>query len=383
MLHVTDYLWNPAKYPVPAICVVYGNEPFLKYEAVRHLREAVLDTDDAEFSFTRFDGAALLFPKLAEELSTVAMFGGGRRLVLVEDADPFVSKNRPELEDYVDKPAKSGVLLLQVNTFPSNTKLYKKLSKTGLLIDCGGVAEKQIPAWIVRWSKLRHRTQIEPAAAGLLVELVGTEMGLIDQELAKLALMVPEPTSRQEQETEEKASHGEKTGKKTSRTVPKTASPTESALPLITADLVGRSVGSWRHRTAYVMLDAALAGQTSKMLQELARLLAAGEQPTGILAQIAKPLRQMAAATRLIFDAEAAGKKMTVRTALAQAGANRYFLDTTEKQLCALGRRRASHLLEGLLKVELDLKGDSRAPHRLILEQFLIRLSNPACKGMS
>ena len=74
---------------------------------------------------------------MIEELSTVAMFGGGRRLVVVEEADDFVSQYRPQLEDYVARPARSGVLVLDLKTFPSNTRLYKAVAADGLAVDCG------------------------------------------------------------------------------------------------------------------------------------------------------------------------------------------------------------------------------------------------------
>ena len=39
-----------------------------------------------------------------DELSTMALFGGGRRMVIVEDADDFVSRYRASLEDYAARP---------------------------------------------------------------------------------------------------------------------------------------------------------------------------------------------------------------------------------------------------------------------------------------
>ena len=42
--------------------------------------------------------------------------------------------------------------------------------------------------WCRAWCKAAYGKELAPAAAQLLVDLIGPEMGLLDQELAKLAL---------------------------------------------------------------------------------------------------------------------------------------------------------------------------------------------------
>lgn len=342
-LHVTDFLWEPDKYPPKPVCVMFGDEAFLKSQALRHIRADVLDEEDAEFSFTRFEGDSSKWITVLEELSTVAMFGGGVRLVVLEDADAFVAKHRPELEDYLAKPSKTAILLILVRTFPSTTLLYKAIEKSGLLIDCRALAEKDVAHWLLRWGKQSHKISIEPAAADLLVELVGPELGLLDQELAKLALMNPP-------------------GKP------------------ITAKTVEQGVGTWRTRSVYEMLDNALSGNVKEAFRQLEALFLAGENPVGILAQISFSLRKLAAATQLILQSERSGSKLGVPTALEQVGTNRYFLRKTEQQLMALGRFRAQKLMDQLLQADLDLKGASRSDPRLILERFIIRISAPQLK---
>ena len=43
---------------------------------------------------------------------------------MVDEADEFVSRYREALEDYVARPGRSGILLLDVKSWPSNTRLY-------------------------------------------------------------------------------------------------------------------------------------------------------------------------------------------------------------------------------------------------------------------
>ena len=55
-----------------------------------------------------------------DAVSELSLFGGGLRVIVVEDADDFVKQYREQLEDYVARPRESAVLVLEVTTWPSN-----------------------------------------------------------------------------------------------------------------------------------------------------------------------------------------------------------------------------------------------------------------------
>ncbi len=338
VLHATDYLKQPAKFPPKPVCVLFGGDAFLKSQAFRRLRAMLLSEEDAEFSLTRFDGNQTAFPAVLRELSMMTMFGDGQRVVVVEDADSFVTKFRGELEDYAAKPSQTSTLVLLPGTFPSNTRLYKTVETSGRLVDCGPLGESAIPKWLVGWALTAHQVNCDMAAAELLVDLIGPELGLLDQELAKLALSVAK---------------GEK----------------------LTADIVQENVGSWRTRTTWEMLDLALAGNVPEAIRQLDMLMQAGENPVGILAQVAYTLRRLAAATQLILDAERQGKRIQLTAALEQAGVKRFVLQKSEAQLKRLGRHRGGKLLDWLLKADLAFKGDSRIPPRMILERLILSIA--------
>ena len=355
VLHATEYLKQPAKFPPKPVCVLFGGDAFLKSQAFRRLRTVLLDGadsnangnanggSDGEFALTRFDGNQATFPVVLRELAMMTMFGDGQRVVVVEDADAFVTKFRGELEDYAAAPSRTSTLILLVGTFPSNTRLYKTVEASGRLIDCSPLGEKAIPQWLVGWSLTAHRLNCDAAAAELLVDLIGTELGLLDQELSKLALVV------------------ENGGK-------------------LTAAIVQDNVGSWRTRTTWEMLDLALAGNVPEAIRQLDMLMQAGENPVGILAQVAYSLRRLAAATQLILDAEQQSKRIPLATALEQAGIKRFVLQKSELQLKKLGRHRGAKLLNWLLKADLDLKGDSRISPRILIERLILKIAAPQLK---
>jgi DNA polymerase III subunit delta len=270
-------------------------------------------------------------------------------VVIVEDADGFVSKNRPALEDHVSRSRSTGVLLLSVGTWPTNTRLYKALAEAGLQIECKFPPPAKLLKWLTGWAKSQHHAQLDPAAAEVMNELIEPELGLFDQELAKLAVLA--------------GSGG-----------------------VITPELVHDAVGGWRSKTVWEMLDAAVSGDAREGLLQLERLLAGGEAPIAVLAQISGSLRRFAAATSIIEAAEEQRRRITLRDALSEAGFKPFVLSKAEAQLRQLGRIRGAKLYRWLVDADLALKGSSSSPARarIVLEKLIARLAKtPAAARVS
>jgi DNA polymerase-3 subunit delta len=231
-------------------------------------------------------------------------------------------------------------LVLDVKTWPANTRLAKAVAATGLAIQCASPNERQIKTWLVQRAKTAHQVKLESAAADALVELVPPELGILVQEVAKLALVAGENR-------------------------------------LIDVKLVRENVGGWRARAAWDMIDAAADGRAAEALAQLDRLIASGEKPHGLLPQMSSSLRRFATALRLIEAAEAERRRITPREALKQAGVLPFKVDDAERQLRQIGRNRARQLTEWLLAADLAIKGynssDDRA--RIEIERLIVRLS--------
>jgi DNA polymerase-3 subunit delta len=338
--HALDFLAEPGA--IPAVVAVFGDESFLKRLVLAQVRKQAADGEDAEFSCTELTGDRATPRDVFDELSTLSLFGGGRRVVVIEEADKFVSDYRDKLEDYVAKPASGGVLVLEVDSWASNTRLYKAVAASGLNIQCTAPPEAALVKWLEKWAKQRYGAKLQHDAAESLVDMVGPELGLLDQEIAKLS-----------------ASAG--------------GEP-------ITCELVDKLVGSWRAKTAWDMIDAVVDGRTAEAFERLDRLIAAGEHPIALLAQMASTLRRFNAATRLLEREERAGRRPAVRPILQEAGFKPFVLEKAERQWRQLGRRRSGSLYAWLLEADQALKGRSSAPARarLMLEQLAARMSTAA-----
>lgn len=337
-LTALNYLAATGKHPACEVSVAFGDDSFLKRGVSEAIRAEVLQGDNGDMSLSTFIGRDVEYRDVVDELRTVSLFGD-RRLIEIQEADDFVTRYRGELEDYAKSPSNGGVLLLLVNSWPGNTRLAKQVAESGLTIDCKRPTAAGVRKWLPTQAKSKHKAQLSLAAAELLVDLVGVELGLLDQELSKLALV---------------ADNGE-----------------------ITEEAVRESAGSWRTRTVWEMLDMTCDGRAADALVQLDRLLLSGEHPIGILGQISSSLRKFATAAQIYADAEAAGRRMGLQDALKQAGVPPFKLRDAERQLKRMGRVAAIGLHRTLLEVDLALKGTSSGPEkaRLAIERLIAQIA--------
>jgi DNA polymerase-3 subunit delta len=314
-------------------CPVYavvGDEPFLKRQVLSALRVLVLGPEGDELGLSTFPGEKATRAAVLDEVETLP-FLGARRLVVVEAADAFVTRERAWLEKYVSAPSKAGVLVLDVQTWPANTRLAKLLPAEATVV-CKTPAMRSLPEWCRSWCPSRHGKDLAPAAANLLVELVGADMGQLDQEMAKLSLYA-------------------------------------GAAPRVEAADVDTLVGNSRAESAWKIFDLIGSGQPAQALSFLDRLFDQGEDPFRLLGAFSAQLRKLARAARLV------ARGMSAPAALGQVGVPPFGLDAAQTQMRHLGRRRLDRLFDWLVEIDLGLKGSSKLPARTLLERLVVRLA--------
>lgn len=338
-MHALELLRQPEKLADKPVYTVYGDDPFLRREALAAIERAVLAGEEDELAVARFAGDDTTLADVLDEVRTLPFFSK-RRVVIVDGADPFVTTHRKELEEYVERPASSGVLVLSVKSWPSNTKLAKLVEREGLSISCKGpenreraTYEKELVPWLVHYAKARHGAHFDVEAARLLVELVGPEIGLLVTDVDKLHVYVGERAK-------------------------------------IHKDDVQRMVGAGRTESIWKTLDAATTGSTALALDQLDRLLAAGEHPVPVLAAFSSSLLKLHHAGRL------RRARMDLKEACRAAqvfGA----AETVRQQHAHLGPKRVDELPALLLQADLDLKGSSTLHPNTVLEKLIVTLGKP------
>jgi len=99
------------------------------------------------------------------------------------------------LVSYVENVQPTTVLVInyKYKTLDKRKKLNKLASKVGVVFESKKLYENQVADWIRKVLNGRNY-QMEPKAAQMLVEFLGTDLSKISNELDKLVLILPEGT---------------------------------------------------------------------------------------------------------------------------------------------------------------------------------------------
>lgn len=324
------FLERPRSTKFQPVYVLPGDEDFLKRRVMAALRSAVFADGGEEFGFSAHPGDTTVFAAVRGELETMP-FLSPHRLVVVENADPFVTRFRAALEKYVAEPAKTGILVLEVKSWPASTRLAKLVPAAGT-ITCKAPAAYKLPEWCVRWAASAFSKELSATAARLLVDLVGAEMGQLDQELAKLSVYV-------------------------------------GGAERITEADVDRLVGNSREENTFKIFDAIAAGNAAAALAILDRLFDQGEDALRILGAFSMQFR------RLVHAARLARQGLALTAALDRAGIPPFARQGCEQQFRHLGRERIDQLYPWLLEADLGMKGSSQLAPRTLLERLVVRMA--------
>lgn len=125
-------------------------------------------------------------------LRTVPMLGG-RRLLLVQHVDQWKKDDRALIDAYLAKPRPTATLALSIGAKASWKKLFTAVEAVGILVQLQTPTQQTAPRWVQeRAMSLGKRLPF--AAAAALVEQVGADLQVLDQELMKACMFVGERT---------------------------------------------------------------------------------------------------------------------------------------------------------------------------------------------
>ena len=165
------------------VYVLSGKDTRLRDEARKRIVSQIIGDSDPQLCLGTFDSTAELADVL-DELRTLP-FLAPHRVVIVRNADAFISANRDALEKYLDAPAPSGTLILLVDSLNSRTKLAKKIPTIGQVIDCSTPTGAKLVGWI-RDYVIKAGKKIDGNTTNLLVQFSGEDLATLTHELDKL-----------------------------------------------------------------------------------------------------------------------------------------------------------------------------------------------------
>ena len=171
-----------------------GEESYYIDKISEYISQTVLTEEEKEFNLTVMYGsdtdvasvinAAKRYPMMSEY-----------QVVIVKEAQNI--KNLENLSFYLQKPLPSTILVIchKHGVLDRRKKLAAAIEKEGVLFESKKIKEAQLPGFITSFLK-RKSVDIEPKAAEMMTEFVGTDLNRMAGELEKLVLTLPQGQKR-------------------------------------------------------------------------------------------------------------------------------------------------------------------------------------------
>ncbi len=176
---------------IKPIYFLMGEEPYYIDRISEFIDKNVLAEEEKGFNQMVLYGRDVTIEDIVSNAKRFPMMAE-RQVVIVKEAQDL-SRTIEKLADYVENPQPSTVLVVcyKYKKIDKRKKLYKVVAKNGVIFEGKKLYENQVSDWIRR-VLAGAKYNIEPKAAQMLVEFLGTDLSKINNELEKLKLIIPE-----------------------------------------------------------------------------------------------------------------------------------------------------------------------------------------------
>jgi DNA polymerase-3 subunit delta len=293
------------------IIFLVSDEPLLIDRTVAAIRAAAVPEAMRGFNEELFDGKGLTSQRVLNAAKTLPMMGP-RRLVLVRDLAAMAAAELAGLLGYLEAPSPSTVLLGTAAKVDKRIKLWAAAGKAGVVHEL--VAPRDL-AGFVRVEAERRGVALRPAAAARLAEVVGKDLARLSLAVEQLGLYAA-------------------------------GRPVES-------DDVDDLVAETRERSVFELTDAIGAGQGPRARTALESLLDQKQSPVGVVAMLARHMRQLGVCVAARQDGVPRGELPRL------VGAPPFVVDKLVAQAQRLGPAEIARATAELAWADRALKGEA------------------------
>ena len=167
-----------------------SDEPYLRDQAIKLLIEAHLEDGSSDFDLDQTSGDDADAAGLAALLATPPMLSS-YRVTVVREAQGLTQKARAVVEEAVSQPVSNRVIIVAAQ-IPrgSKAKFYDLLKQHCTTVSLRAPSPAELAGWLAKQAKAIHGIEMDMPAAQLLASGIGTRLGVLVQELEKLASLV-------------------------------------------------------------------------------------------------------------------------------------------------------------------------------------------------
>ena len=337
-----DLLQSIKKGQVEPIYFLFGPEDFLRDQAAEEIANAALsDTLLREFNDSTFDlttdkiGSAIA---AAEQLPMMS----SRRVIRVRNLSKLEGRRKTDEDDdaihpsaqillkYLERPVETSVVIFTTDDIDKRKKYAKRLM-SGAAFEFAPLPNAELSNW-ARSHLAGLKTEASQSVISRIVELVGSNVRMLSNELNKLAA---------------------------------------AALPsgTITLDLVEELVGRSRELMNWELTDQMLSRNRGGALRTLKHLLDDGAQPVMLIGLIASTYRRMALAHALL------SKGVPTKELFRQVPMPPFRQSGYLQMLNRVDGRRLSRQIIRIAEADVGIK-TSQATPRMQVEMLVNELMN-------
>ena len=170
------------------IYLLHGEEPYYIDLISKSIIENALEDHERDFNQMVFYGIDSEVLSIISEAKGYPMMAE-RRLVVIREAQDL--KDFEMLEKYCAKPEPTTVLVIMYKgkKFDSRKKIFKDISKSGLVYGSDKLRDYQLVDWINNYLKTTEFS-ITPKATSLLADYLGNDLSKIINELDKFKIFI-------------------------------------------------------------------------------------------------------------------------------------------------------------------------------------------------
>jgi len=172
------------------VYLLHGEEPYFIDVITDFIADNVLSDTEKAFNQTIFYGKDVDAVAIVEAARRFPMMAN-QQVIIVKEAQQI--KNFKPLESYMVSTVPSTILVLayKYKKFDKRTKLAKEIDQKGVLFESSKLYFNKIIPWIGSFLD-EQAVVIQPRAAALIADCLGSDLSRIASELQKLISILPE-----------------------------------------------------------------------------------------------------------------------------------------------------------------------------------------------
>lgn len=330
-LRCSEFLEKVQAAPPAPIYVLTGSDPYLMAQARDAIRNRVLEGADPGLAILEVEGPSAVLADVLDALRTPA-FLSPRRLVIIRDADEFLPAAREALQHYLEAPASTGTLCLEVASWNPKTKLGGLAARTGFVVRCEADMPDRLPRWLQGHARKTCGKTLTYRAAEALVEYLGANLGDLVGAVERLDLFTNERTTIDEPDVDAVVAHG-------------------------------------LHERAWALCNAVTDRRLPRALELLNAFWAEGMTAPQVVGLLRREIRQLVLVNAL-------GRRMGLDQAIRQAQVHPAAAARIRRALQAFSDDHLAAAYQAL--VDADLAAKTTSNDRLAMETLLHRLCLPS-----